>query len=344
MGESRNIIVRLPNWIGDTVMSTPFLHIAREVFPRDRITVAGRKRVTDLLLHFPGLDDIMVLDEGGGSSFFSEIKRVREGRYDLGFLLTNSFKSALAFYLGGVGQRVGYALDARRLLLNRPMEATDKILQLPMVEYYTRLLSEFKEVPASELRMALYPSEGESAEANRLLREAGWDGESRLVGINPFAHQWITKRWLPERFAKVTDELIRQYGVQCAFVSVERDRPLFEEIRGMCSEPLLDLVGSVPLPVAPAVLEHYSLFVTNDSGLMHVAAAMGVAVVGIFGPTDFRRTAPFTEKAVLIRKPQDHKPCMKPTCCRGFSCMMDISVDEVLEAASSYLSSGEDYA
>ena len=266
---------------------------------------------------------------------------LRDARFDLGFLLTNSFRSALLFYAGRVRERVGFALDLRRIFLNHAIEPSENILKQPMVEYYMNLLSEFTDLSKHDRIMRLYPSEEDRKEARRVLLENGWDGESRLVGINPFSHQWITKRWLPERFTEVVDRLIKQYKVQCVFISVEKDRPLFEKIKGMCRNPLIDLVGKTSLPITPAVLEKYSLFITNDSGLMHMAAAMGTPIVALFGPTDWRRTAPFTEKATIIRKELDHEPCMRPNCCRAFECMEKITVEEVVSAAAKYLKERE---
>ena len=110
-----------------------------------------------------------------------------------------------------------------------------------------------------------------------------------------------------------------------------------EKIKGMCRRPIIDLVGKVPLKILPAFMEHLSLFITNDSGLMHVAAAADIPIIAVFGSTDWQRTAPWSQKATLIRRQQDHEPCMKPTCSRDFRCMSDISVDEVFDAAEKYL-------
>jgi len=332
--ERNKILIRLPNWIGDAVMATPFLHAVRRVFPEARITLLGRRRIMELLLHFPGCDERWLVDDQPMASL---VRRMRSAGFDRGFLLTNSFRSALTFFLAQVRERIGYALDLRRVLLNHPLPATGEILRLPMVEYYMNLLSDFTDISQIKREMKLYPSEQEREQAKSLLVQNGWDGARRLVGINPFSHKWITKRWLPERFAELADRLIDRYGVQCVFVSEERDRPLLETIKGMCRNPLMDLVGKAPLSVIPALLENYSLFITNDSGLMHVAAAMGTPLVALFGSTDWRRTAPYTDRAILIRKAQDHEPCMKPVCSRDFACMKQISADEVFAETARYL-------
>jgi len=334
----KKIIVRLPNWIGDSVMATPFLHLLPKAFPKGYITVIGRKWVTDLFLHFPGIHELWAIDDKKNPlSMISLIKKIKHSHFDIGFLLANSFRSALVFYLGGIKKRIGYSKDLRRLLLTHPKEITDAIMALPMVEYYARLLSDYTDIDSQHLLMRLYPDEKEREKAKSLLVQNGWNGKTRLVGINPFAFQWITKRWFPERFAKVADQLIDSYGVGCVFVGMKRDRPLFEKIRKMCKNPLIDLVGKLPLPVVPAVLEKYALFITNDSGLMHIAAAMDTPIIALFGPTDWKRTAPFSQKAVVIRKQLDHEPCMKPKCCRAFECMDKITVQEVIDEAKKHL-------
>jgi len=332
--ENKQIIIRLPNWIGDAVMATPFLHSVRKVFPEAHIALAGRKKVMDILLHFPGFDERWEIDSLTTRSL---VRRVRTGGFDAGFLLTNSFRSALVFFLGRVKERIGYAKDFRRIFLNHPLEPRGEIMKLSMVEYYLNLLSGYTDLTKIERVMKLYPSEEEREQAYSLLLRNGWDGASRLVGINPFSYQWVTKRWFPERFAEVADRLTEQYHVHCVFVGEEKDLPLFEKIKGLCRHSLIDLVGKAPLPVIPALLEKYSLFITNDSGLMHVACAMDTPLVAIFGPTDWRRTAPYSKRATLIRKAQDHEPCMRPECSRDFACMTEIMPDDVLSGAAKYL-------
>jgi heptosyltransferase-2 len=332
------ILVHLPNWIGDAVLATPFLHVLRNAFPQDRITVMGRKWVTDIFLHFPGIDELWTFEDAGRRiSMPALIRKIRNGDFDRGFLLPNSLRSALLFFLGRVRQRIGYSLDLRGIFLNHALKADEEILNLHMVEYYLNLLSGFTDLSQNERILKLYPSGEERSQARRLLIDNGWDGRSDLVGINPFAHQWVTKRWFPQRFAEVAKSLIVSRGVQCVFVSEGRDRPLFETIKSMCPFPLIDLVGKAPLPVVPALLENYKLFITNDSGLMHIAAAMDVPIVAIFGPTDWRRTSPFSRRVIVIRKDQDHPPCMRPDCCRAFECMDQISVEEVLAAARQFM-------
>jgi len=333
------IAVHLPNWIGDTVLATPFLHALPLVFPGSEVVLFGQPHVADILLHFPGIARIEKLASAGKVAVTRNLAaRLRRGSFDMGFLLTNSLRTALAFRLGGVRKRTGYALDMRGILLTHPLAASGPVMEQSMVEYYMNLLSPFTAMENLPRIMKLYPSPEECREAERLLREAGWDGSSRIVGINPFAWQWVTKRWFPERFAQVADRLSRQYNVQCVFNSVEKDRPLFEEIRSLCPLPLLDLVGRAPLNLVPALLARYSLFITNDSGLMHVAAAMDIPIVAVFGPTDYRRTAPYCRHAALIRHDTGHAPCMRPECRRNFQCMNSITVEDVCTAAGEFLS------
>lgn len=328
----KNIAVHLPNWLGDTMLALPFLHGLRSIFPEARIAAAGRQWVADILHHFPPLDAVATIN-----STSSLVKFLRGGKFDLGFLLPNSFRTALAFKLGGVPERAGYALDMRGILLTHPIKLTDAIMRDSMVEYYMRLLEPFADISGLPRIMKLYPDDAAKEAARRILMENGWDGKRRLAGVNPFAFQWDTKRWLPERFAETADRLTEKYEVQCVFASVAKDRPLMDQIKGMCRQPVIDLVGKVPLNILPAFMEHLALFITNDSGLMHVAAAVDIPIVAIFGSTDWQRTAPWSQKATLIRRQQDHAPCMKPVCSREFRCMKEITVDEVLAAAEAVI-------
>lgn len=339
----KKIIVRAPNWIGDAVLAAPFLNALPKVFPDSDISIAGKSHIIELLNNFPRIEEYIVVDEKEQSgSFLSFTRYLKNKRYDLGFLLTNSFRTAFQFYLGKVKKRTGYALELRRLFLTHPISAQGEIMEKSMVDYYMNLLSPFTDISKLEKNMSLHTSDSDEKRAIEILKESGWDGISRLVGINPFSYQWVTKRWFPERFAKVTDRLTDNYGVQCAFAGSDKDRRLFEKIKSLCSNKIIDLVGKTPLSVLPSVMKHYSLFITNDSGLMHVAAAMNVPIVAIFGPTDYRRTAPYTDKATLLRYETDHPPCMSPKCCRSFECMDQITVDQVYKAAENYLKVGSD--
>ncbi len=336
--KSNRIIVRLPNWIGDAVMSTPFLHALREVFPDAHITALGRPWVADLLANFPAIDELWSYDDKRQRfASLALISRLRRAQFDSGFLLTNSFGTALLFFAGKIHKRIGYARDHRTLLLTDAVKATAEILTAPMVEYYINLLSGFTDLSKHRRILKLYPTDTERAEVGRILSDNGWIEGHTLIGINPFAFRWSSKRWLPERFAEVAERLSERYKVQCVFVGIASDRPIFEEVQSNCKVPLIDLVGKVPLRTTPALLESYRLFVTNDSGLMHVAAAVGTPIVAIFGSTDWRTTAPYTRQATIVRKETPCAPCMKPHCPRNHECITKISVEDVLNAAAHYL-------
>jgi heptosyltransferase-2 len=186
----------------------------------------------------------------------------------------------------------------------------------------------------------LYLEPEEEAMGARVLSEAGLPGQGPWVGLSPGAAYGPAKRWPADRFAALGRKLQREYGARLVLLGGQDERPVAEQVKEHLPGPVADMVGRTSLRQALGVLSQLNLLVTNDSGLMHAAAALSVPLVALFGSTDPGATGPFTSRATVIRHPRPCSPCFKRTCEEGYACLTDISVDEVTAAAGSWLKEG----
>jgi heptosyltransferase II len=329
----RRILVRAPNWVGDAVMSLPVLAGLRRLFPLAEITVLAAPRVAPLFAAQPGVTEIIRYPAGRGK--WQVLWELR-GRFEVALALPNSMESALGLWLVGVPSRVGYNTDARRLFLKEAVSGHEELAGLHTVFYLLGLLKALGGV-ATFTPPTLYLEPEEEAMAAHVLAETDLPGRGPWVGLSPGAAYGPAKRWEPARFAALGRELQRQFGARLVLLGASDERPVAEMVKENLPGPVADLVGRTNLRQALGVLSQLKLLVTNDSGLMHAAAALDVPLVALFGSTDPGATGPFTSRATVLRHPRPCSPCFKRTCEEGYACLTDISVDEVAAAARSWL-------
>jgi heptosyltransferase-2 len=331
------LLVRAVNWLGDAVLTTPALGALRAAFPQARITVVARPLVAELFRHHPDIDGIEVYDKKGAHAgaigMFRKAGELRRGGYEAAVLLQNAIDAALLAFLAGIPERMGYATDGRRLLLSRPVPVTEEILSLHHAEYYLRLLAELG-VPRPEApRLSLRVTEEERQSMRSRLDGLGVPEGRRIVGINPGATYGSAKRWFPDRFAKVADTLSEEWDAAVVLMGSAPEAPLSAEIETAMGRKVVNLAGRTTVRELMALLASCSFLVTNDSGPMHIGGAFGVPLVAIFGPTDWRKTSPWTEKARIVRVEVDCSPCHLRECNRGHECMLGVTAEMVCAAA-----------
>ncbi len=329
----RRVLVRVPNWLGDAVMSLPVLAGLGRLFPQARFTVLAAPRVAPLFEAQPGVAETVPYPAGREKwGLLWGLK----GRFDLALALPNSFESAFALWLAGVPARVGYNADARRLFLTVAVNGRQKLAGLHTVYYYLGLLKVFGEV-ATFTPPTLFLKEEEVLAAQKTLAAGAGSTSGPWVGLSPGAAYGPAKRWPPERFAALAQALIDDIGARLILLGGPEDREVAAQVKNHLAQPVLDLVGRTHLRQALGVLAQLKLLITNDSGLMHAAAALGVPLVALFGSTDPRATGPFTSRATVLYHPLPCSPCLKRTCAEGYPCLTAISVPEVLAAARHWL-------
>jgi heptosyltransferase-2 len=332
----RRVLVRAPNWVGDAVMSLPVLAGLKRLFPLAEITVLAAPRVAPLFEAQPGVTEIIRYPSGRGK--WQVLWELR-GRFDVALALPNSMESALGLWLVGVPSRVGYNTDARRLFLKEAVSNRRELAGLHTVFYLLGVLKALGGV-ATFTPPTLYLEPKEEAMGAQILSEADLPGQGPWVGMSPGAAYGPAKRWEPSRFAALGRELQREFGARLVLLGGDEEQPVADEVKEQLQGPVADLVGRTSLRQALGVLSQLDLLVTNDSGLMHAAAALSVPLVALFGSTDPGATGPFTSRATVIRHLQPCSPCFKRTCDVGYPCLDAISVDEVAAAARAWLKDG----
>ncbi|MBN1939793.1 MAG: lipopolysaccharide heptosyltransferase II [Candidatus Aminicenantes bacterium] len=331
------IIVRTPNWLGDTLMALPAVESLRRHDSGAEVWIAAPPRVRDV---FAGPEIGLPLFSGtpgsGANDPLRPASAVRAARFDAGLLLTNSFGSAMTLALARVPERWGYNRDGRGILLTRPVPFRRKEEPVHMVRYYLDLVEGlgFSTVPP-EIRLS--PTSEETALARSLLLAAGLDPARPLVVLHPGAAYGPAKRWPAERFSALARLLQDRRTVEIAVTGTEQDRPLAETVRAGLLRPAADLTGKTTLRGLLAVAAEAAVFVTNDSGPMHLANALRTPVVALFGPTDPAVTAPFHEPRTILKTEAVCRPCLYRQCPYDHRCLAGISADEAAAAVENYL-------
>lgn len=335
----KNIIVRMPNWIGDMIMATPVLTDLRKAFPDARITAMCRSPLGELLSHDPEIDELFSFSKASGFGRRSErrniIEKLRKGRYDLGVLLTHSFSSAWWFWQGKVKNRLGYDCNGRRLFLNNAVSLPANIDKQHLVVTYKMLLEKIG-IPLSSSPTRLFLTPKEVEEARALLNQNGAVKNTQIIGINPGATYGSAKCWLPERFREVTERLLAEKDVTIVYFGDGASVSLVKEICQGMPPRVINLAGATSLRELASLISLCDVLLTNDSGPMHIADALGTPVVALFGSTNEVVTGPY-RSGTVIHKHVACSPCYLRTCPIDFRCMKEIGADEVFQEISRLL-------
>lgn len=333
MSEVQNIIVRMPNWIGDLVMATPVLADLRSAFPKASITAMCKRPICELLKMDKAIDELYCFTRPSNDFLRRDdlrdiIAKIIAGKYDAGVLLTNSFSSAWWFWQGKVRRRIGYSNCFRRFLLTDPISSVNK--KEHQVTAYKRILTPLG-VPISQTVPRLFLSDKEVAESKSLLSQRGYVLGKKIIGINPGAAYGSAKCWPPASFRALAMRLLLETDAYILFFGDGSSANLVKKICQGLPEKVIDLAGVTSLRELACIIKDCSVVVTNDSGPMHMAAALNVPVVALFGSTDENRTGPYGQKEQVINKHVKCSPCFKRVCPIDFPCMKEIGVDEVVE-------------
>jgi len=335
-GAVRRILVRGTNWIGDAVLTTPALMAVRKGFPQARIALLAKPAIAELLHGHPAVDEIVLYrDPGPHAGLGGKLtlaRLLRRGRYDLAMLFQNAFEAAALTALAGIPNRYGYATDGRSFLLTHRVPLTPKIRRSHQVHYYLELLRPLG-IQVEPEPPTLRTTPDEDAEAIEHLRAFGVDTKKVLIGLNPGSVYGTAKRWLPERFAEVADRVAAEHGGVVLIFGGHGEEELGAALAGRMEAPTVVLSGRTTVRRLMALIKQCRLFITNDTGPMHIATAFGVPTVAIFGPTDPLTTSPFGSGHELVRHPVDCSPCLLRECPIDHRCMQGISVEMVHAAA-----------
>jgi heptosyltransferase II len=315
-----NILVRATNWVGDAVMSLPALRAIRERFSTARISVLAKPWVADLYGRESFIDEIILYS---GQSPWRTGHQLRSRRFDCAILLQNAFEAAWIAWLARIPTRIGYKRDGRQLLLTRAVNVP-KPGEIPRHErfYYLELLR----------RAGIIDALPESEEIR--LGSGAVPSAKRVIGVSPGAAYGTAKRWLPERFAEAAGTLATARGASIALFGSKGERELCGEVAQLLNgHQVINYAGQTTLAQFIDLASGCELFLTNDSGSMHIASALGVPTVAIFGATDDSTTGPTGPNARVVRHPVDCSPCLLRECPIDHRCMTGVSAERVVQEA-----------
>ena len=324
------VVVRMPNWIGDAVMALPVLGALAAPGTGIEVWAAGEPWVGDLLSPGLGAKGALTLRRPRGlKAFRAAAAALRSHGFDAGLLLTNSFGTALMLRMARIPERWGYARDGRGFLLTRRIRV--KRTPVHQRDYYLGLLPELG-LPSKFDGSGLTVSPEERAAAERTLDAAGRDRSRPLVIVNPGAAYGPAKRWPADRFAALARLLQGRADADILVVGSAGERGIADAVASGCPRPAMNMAGATTLRQLIAFIGLGRLFVTNDTGPMHIADALGTPILAVFGPTDPAATGPGHARSAVLKADASCWPCLHRECPTDHRCMTAISAEEAYEA------------
>lgn len=372
----QRILIRSTNWIGDAVMTTPAVHTIRKNFPDAEITMLAVPWVADIFRMSPDVDNLFIYDKkhlykGKMTGPVRLAKDLKPFSFDVAFLLQNSFEAALIMKMAGIPVRAGYKRDGRGMLLTHGVKIRKEIRKKHQVYYYQDLLSQLGlETGENHLRLPLiasleywaqgfvdclkYQNPVSPMDLDRMEEFSGIPeiqpmNDERvhipLIGFNPGAAFGPAKQWPVAKFSELAELICEHYGESGCVIMVfgtDADTEAAQNIRNASPRSafhVLDMTGKTSLRQAMALIKCCDAFVTNDSGLMHVAAGLGTPSIAIFGSTDHIATGPFSDNSIILRRELECSPCLQTHCPKGhLRCLESISAQDVYEDLARMLS------
>ena len=344
------ILIRATNWVGDAIMALPALRAVRGKFADASIAIVARPYVADIYRDQAICDELIACDPNGehrgwkGKELLG--KELRARNFDVALLLQNAFDAAWLAWRAGVPERIGYARDGRSFLLTKAIKVPRRG-EIPPHEkfYYLELLRRAGWIDAlkEDTHIALDVPETARKHAMQKLLEAGARPNARRVAVGAGASYGSAKCWPPERFAAALNNFLSGKEVDVVLFGTGAEAAVSTAIARTLRRAPIDLTGKTPIADLPALLSQCNLFLGNDSGAMHVAAAVGLPVVAIFGPTDPGGTAPVTPRASIVQQKPYCSPCFLRRCPTDHRCMdavTPVMVEAAMSARFSEVSSG----
>ena len=352
-GRIRRLLIRGTNWVGDSVMAIPALRAVRQLLPRAHITLLVLPWVSDIYQDSPWVDTVWLYDRkgrhAGAAGRVRLIRKLSQGGFDAALLLQNAFEAGLLAWLAGIPLRAGYRRDGRGWLLTHAVSADSRLKARHQTYYYLDLVERLAgreralDHPSrihekTTLELPLLPEA--RTRARQQLEMEGVQFRGRVIGVHPGAAFGSAKRWMGDRYAQVLDRLTRTQDAEVILFGSQQEQPIAESICGhMTTRPLV-LSGRTRLSELIAMIACCDLFISNDSGPMHLAAALGIPTLALFGSTDQDATGPLSPAAVVLNKNVECSPCLLRKCPIDHRCMTRITAEEVFQNAVRMLRAG----
>ena len=331
---NKRILIFNVNWLGDVLFSTATIRTVKRNFPDSFLACVIPSRCYAVLKDNPYLDEIIIYDDSDRhKGFFAKlgfIRLLKRKQFDEVYLLHRSFSRALLCWLARIPRRVGYDLKKRGFLLTKKIKPMDSNM-LHRIDYYLTIV-EKAGLRAEDRFLDFYVSEDDKEYAESFLRKQRISKEDFTVGINPGGN-WLPKRWPPEYWARLADALIRELHAKVLITGSPDDFALACKIRDMMKESPIIASGALNLKHSAALFKKLHIFITGDTGPMHIANAVGTpCIIALFGPTSPEITGPYPLRNVTIfSKDLDCRiPCYSVNC-QDNRCMKAITPEKVIE-------------
>ena len=333
------LVTQTGGWIGDMILLTPALRALKRAYPRSHLTLLIRPLVAALMESCPYVDEVIIDTKGNGvdraRGFLQLVRRVRRGRFDLAVVVhPTSFRNALIPFLAGIPLRVGSNVGGRGILLSK--SCTDDTT-LHEVNRYLRVLQLINiDDPAAGLEF--WHTDADLRAVHQLLGSCNVVPEDRIIGIN-LGTTWGTKSWALDRFADVIAGIQNRFEGAIVLTGSSSEVGLGKALQGLIKTEVINLIGKTTILQLGALIEQCNLYLTCDSGPMHIAAAVGTPTIALFGPTNPQRHRPYGEGHHVIEKDVSCRSCYKRKCMRTDApnlCMTEIQASDVVERITSY--------
>lgn len=352
--EARRVIFVNPFGIGDVLFTTPAIRAFKDAVPDSFLGYWCNERVAGILKNHPHIDKIFPLSRGdikklyikswlGGISSSLDLKRnIKKERFAISIDFSLDDYYSKISKSAGIKKRIGFDYK------NRGRFLTDKVLidgysGKHVVEYYLDLLKFFGITPKSK-RLELFIPEDDAQKAKETLASYGIKDGDLVVGIAPGAGaSWgkdaSLKRWPPQKYAKVADKIADTFAAKIVILGDGSEKPIADTITGMMRNKAVDLIGKTSLEGFAAILSRLNLLVTNDGGPLHMAVALGVKTVSIFGPVDDKIYGPYppNDDHIVVTHEVQCRPCYQkfrmPECTRDKVCVIAVSIEDVFQSA-----------
>ncbi|MGB5218933.1 MAG: lipopolysaccharide heptosyltransferase II [Smithella sp.] len=331
------ILIRGANWIGDAIMTLPAVASIRATYPQAHIAILAKPLVADIYKIFSDLDEIIIYENkfDHPMGVFALALILRDKKFDAAILLQNAIEAAIIALAARIPVRAGYDSDARGLLLSHSVRRTKEIRKVHQVDYYLEMVKTLGCVPVNRemhLEDRINPPD-----VQEILGKFLPDTQKTVIGIAPGATYGPAKKWFPDRFAAVADRLSEKYSAQVILMGGKADAETARDVQRLAGTKFINLCGKTSVREAVSLISQCKLFISNDSGLMHVAGALNVPTVAIFGSTNPVTTSPAGRRSMIVRQDVPCSPCLKKECPSDFRCMKLISIEDVLQAVSKLL-------
>lgn len=342
------ILIRATNWVGDAIMALPALRAVRARFPDAQIAIVARPYVADIYRDQQICDQLIDYDLQGIHAGLAGRERLaadlRRQKFDVALLLQNAFDAAWLTWRAGIPERIGYARDGRSFLLTKAVPVP-RPGEVPSHEkfYYLEFLRRagWLDSLSDAAFIPITVPEEKCRRATEFLLTSGARPQSLRIAIGAGASYGSAKCWPPTRFAEVANRLQAENDADIILFGTATEAAVSNAISADLRRAPIDLTGKTAIADLPALLSQCHLFIGNDSGAMHVAAAVGLPVVAVFGPTDPLGTAPVTPRCTVIQEKPYCSPCFLRRCPTDHRCMTKVTPDIVEAAARPWLSSIE---